>query len=162
VIDLSAYKLMAVMACGLAMAGCSSGSPATFSVSSAEVDSSYACPVAASNSPYDLHGSISAHNGTSNAVAITSVSATLTLAAVNGGWLEKVGDKYDAGNVTVSPTSVDAGGNATLAVTVPSACTGRTAKGTVASGDYAVTFTIVTSAGTFKVDSKDRHRIVTA
>jgi hypothetical protein len=79
---------------------------------------------------------------------------------VKGGWLQKVGDKYDAGNVTFTPDTVGAGANATLALTIPSACTGRTANTAVASGDYAVTFTIITSAGTFKVDSKDRHRIV--
>jgi hypothetical protein len=161
-IDLRARQPFAIIVCALGIAGCSSGSPATFSVSNAAVDSTYTCPVAATNAPYDLHGTINAHNGTPNAVTISSANATLTLAAVNGGWLQKVGDKYEAGNVTVSPTSVDSGGSTTLAVTIPSSCTGRTAKGTVASGDYAVTFTIVTSAGTFKVNSKDRHRILTA
>jgi hypothetical protein len=31
----------------------------------------------------------------------------------------------------------------------------------VASGDYAVTFRLSTSAGRFKIDSKDRHQIIT-
>lgn len=130
-------------------------------MSNASVDSSYTCPVGASNAHYDFHGTIDAHNGTSSAVSISSVDATLTLADVKGGWLQKVGDRYDAGSVTFTPTSVGAGGSATIAVTIPSACTGRTAKSPSASGDYAVTFTINTSAGTFKLDSKDKHRITT-
>jgi len=129
----------------LLIAGCTSGSSSTFSPNSASVDSSYSCPVGASNVHYDLHGTIDVHNGTSKAVSISSVDATLTLAAVKGAWLQKVA----------------AGANATLVVTIPTACTGRAATSPVASGDYVVGFTMITSAGTFKLDSKDRHRIST-
>lgn len=151
-----------IAGCTLAVAACSSGSTPGFSVSNASVDSSYSCPVAASNAHYDMHGTIDAHNPSSKEVNISSVAAVMTLSAVKGGWLQKVGDRYDAGTITFTPTSVGAGANATLAVTVPSACTGRAANDPVASGDYAVSFTITTSAGTFKVDSKDKHRIITA
>jgi len=145
----------------LLIAGCTSGSSSTFSPNSASVDSSYSCPVGASNVHYDLHGTIDVHNGTSKAVSISSVDATLTLAAVKGAWLQKVGDRYDAGNITFTPAEVAAGANATLVVTIPTACTGRAATSPVASGDYVVGFTMITSAGTFKLDSKDRHRIST-
>jgi hypothetical protein len=47
-------------------------------------------------------------------------------------------------------------------VTIPSACTGRVANATVSSADYRVSYSMTTSAGTFKFDSKDRHRILTA
>ncbi len=144
------------------LAGCSIGSPTTFGIDTASVDATYRCPVGASNEHYVLHGSIDVHNGTSKTVTISSVDATLTLAAVKGGWLQKVGDKYDAGNVTFTPAEVGAGSSAKLDVTIPSACTGRTANSPVASGDYAVAFTMVTSAGTFRVESTDRHRISTA
>jgi hypothetical protein len=151
------------VAAGLLMlAGCSFGSPTTFGIDSASVDATYRCPVGAGNEHYVLHGSIDVHNGTSKAVTISSVDATLTLAAVKGGWLQKVGDKYDAGNITFTPAEVGAGSSATLDVTIPSACTGRTANSPAASGDYIVGFTMITSAGTFKVDSTDRHRISTA
>ncbi len=143
------------------LAGCSFGSPTTFTLDSASVDPSYSCPVGASNERYTLHGTIDVHNGTSKAVSISSVDATLTLAAVKGGWLEKVGDKYDAGNITFTPAEVGAGSSAKLEVTIPSACTGRTANSPIASGDYVVGFTLITSAGSFKIDSKDRHRIST-
>jgi len=145
----------------LLIASCTSGSTSTFSASSASVDSSYSCPVGASNVHYDLRGTIDVHNGTSRTVSISSVDATLTLAVVKGGWLQKVGDRYDAGNITFTPAEVGAGANATLAVTIPSACTGRATSSPVASGDYVVGFTMITSAGTFKLDSKNRHRIST-
>ncbi len=151
------------VAAGLLMlAGCSFGSPTTFGIDTASVDTTYHCPIGASNEHYILHGSIDVHNGTSKAVTISSVDATLTLAAGKGGWLQKVGDKYDAGNITFTPAEVGAGSSAKLDVTIPSACTGRTANSPVASGDYAVAFTMITSAGTFKVESTDRHRISTA
>lgn len=143
------------------LTGCSFGTPSTFTVSNASVDPSYTCPAGANNVHYDLRGTIDAHNGTSKAVTITTVDATMTLAAVKGVWLQKVGDKYDAGNVTFTPNSVGAGANTTLVVTVPSACTGRSPNTPAASGDYAVTFTLTTSAGTFKLDSRDKHRILT-
>ena len=108
-----------------------------------------------------MHGTIDAHNTTSKAVTISTIDATMTLAAVKGGWLEKIGDRYDAGNATFTPDSVGAGANTTISVAFSSACTGRVAGAPVASGDYAVTFTLSTSAGRFKIDSKDRHQIIT-
>jgi len=151
----------AIAACVILCAGCSFGSPSTFTVTNASVDPSYTCPVGANNAHYDLHGTVDAHNGTSKAVTISTIDAVMTVAAIKGGWLEKVGDKYDAGNVSFTPDNVGAGANATLNVTIPSACTGRSANAPVSSGDYTVAFTITTSAGTFKLDSKDRHRILT-
>ena len=144
------------------IAACSIGSPNTFSLSNASVDASHTCAVGAINVSYDLNGAIDVHNGTANAVTIRSVDATLTLAAVKGGWLQKVGDAYDAGSATFTASSVGAGANTALALTVRSWCTGRATGSPVAWGDYAVTFTMATSAGTFKVTSRDRHRIVTA
>ena len=152
---------VAVAASLVALAGCSSQSASTFSLSNASVDPSHMCPVAANNVHYDLHGTLDARNGTSKDVTITAVEATMTLAAVNGAWLQKVGDKYLAHNVTFTPSTVAAGAGATISVTIPSACTGRAANGPVGSGDYAISFTLSTSAGTFKVDSKNRHRILT-
>ena len=153
---------IAAAASFLLLAGCTFGSTANFAVSSASVDQAYTCPVGAKALQYDLHGTIDAHNGTSQTVKITAVTAVMTLAAVNGGWLQKVGDKFDAGNVTYAPTSVDAGSSATISVTIPSACTGRAAKSPPAWGDYLVTFNVKTSAGSFKLDSQNKHRIATA
>lgn len=153
---------IAPAACLLLLAGCSFGSTSSFAVSNAAVDQGYTCPISARNLQYDLHGTINAHNGTSRTVNITAVTAVMTLAAVSGGWLQKVGDKFDAGNVIYTPTSVGAGSSATFSITVPSACTGRAAKSPVAWGDYAVTFALTTSAGSFKLESQNKHRIATA
>jgi hypothetical protein len=155
-------RLVVPVACIGLLAGCSLGSSSTFTVSNATVDQTYTCPVSARDLQYDLHGTINAHNGTAQTVKITAVTAVMTLTAVNGGWLQKVGDKFDAGNVTYAPTSVAAGSSATLSVTIPSACTGRTAKSPPAWGDYLVMFTMKTSAGSFALDSQNKHRIATA
>jgi len=128
----------------------------------ASVDQRYTCPVGAKDLQYEFHGTIEAHNTTSKTVTISAVTATMTLAAVKGGWLQKVGDKFDAGNVTYTPTSVGPGSSQTIDVAIPSACTGRAAGSPAAWGDYAVTFAITSSAGSFKLDSQNRHRIVTA
>jgi hypothetical protein len=152
----------AAVAAGMVMVtGCGFGSPSTFTVSNASVDPTYTCPAGANNAKYDLRGTIDANNGTSNAVTIATIDATMTLATVKGPWLQKIGDKYDAANVTFTPSSVGAGAKATLVVTVPSACTGRSPNTPVAEGEYTVTFTVKTSAGTFKLDSKEKHRILT-
>lgn len=92
-----------------------------------------------------------------------SVAVVLTLAAVKGGWLEHVGDKYDAGGVTVSPGAVGAGSSASLNVTIPSACTnGKVPSSGASYGDYSVAFTVATSAGTHTIVSSNRHRITAA
>ena len=153
--------VIAIAAAVIATAGCSSGPSPTFSLSNASVDQGYTCPAGATNARYDVHGTIHAQNSTSKAVTIAGIDATMTLAAVKGGWLQKIGDRYDAGNATFTPDSVRAGASTTINVTFSSACTGRVASGPVASADYKVTFTLSTSAGRFKIDSKDRHQIIT-
>ncbi len=148
-----------VAACLITASACSSS---TFALTNASVDQSYTCPVGANNAPYDLHATVDAHNGTSGSVTITSVNAYLTLEAVNGPWLEKVGDKYQASNVTVAPTSIAAGANASLQVTIPSACTNGKAANGASYGDYRATVHLATSAGNFSISSKTLHRLVAA
>lgn len=153
-------RLAATSLATLLVAGACSFGSSTFSVSDAAVDPSYSCPAAAANARYYVHATIDAHNRTSNAVTIKSVHATMTLAAVQGAWLQKVGDKYDAGEVLFAPSSVSAGSNATMNVSIPSACThGQGATGT-SYGEYEVAFEIATSAGTFDLTSKTKHRIL--
>ena len=143
-------------------ASCGFG-PSTFVLNSAGVDPSYQCPTGASNAPYNLHATIQVSNGTSNNVSIRSVAAVMTLLAVRGTWLEKLGDRYTASNVTFTPASVGGGSNGTVHVTIPSACTnGKTPTGGSSYGEYSVTLTLATSAGTFTIQSGNRHRIVPA
>ena len=142
------------------LAACSSGSP-TFSLSSASVDPTYFCPGGANNAPYDLHATIAAHNGTTGAVTIQSVTAQMTLASVSGDWLEKVGDRYDAQSVTFSPDQVAAGASATLKVTIRSACTsGKYGTGVSSTGQYDVKMSVKTSSGSYVITAGNRHEIV--
>ena len=151
-------RVAGLVLAGLFLVACS-GSP-TFGLSNAMVDDSYACPPNAHNAAYDVQATISAHNGTANSVLISSVTAVMTLSAVSGTWLQKVGDRYDAGSVAFTPSSVGAGATTTLQVTIPSSCThGRTASGTN-YGEYSVAFKVVSSAGPFSITSKNKHRIL--
>jgi hypothetical protein len=131
-------------------------------LTNASVDQSYQCPVGANNAPYELHTTVDAHNTTSKSVTINSVTADLTLEAINGPWLEKVGDKYQTSNVTVAPANVAPGAKASLKVTIPSACTNGKATNGASYGDYRVTVHLATSAGNFSISSKTLHRLVAA
>lgn len=152
-----------VLALASLAAACSIGASNTFEITGASVDSTYTCPFGADNATYDLHGIVDLRNGTSSTVTIRSVTAVMTVAAVHGNWLERVGSKYDAGTVTFTPASVSAGGSASLKLTIPSSCTNGKTPGTVtAYGEYSVGLTIATSTGTYRVVSGNRHRIIPA
>src|SRR5260370_27220859 len=113
------------------VAACSSASP-SFALPGAWVDPTYFCPGGAKDAPYDLHATISAHNGTGSAVNIRSVTAEMTLAAVKGDWLEKAGSRYEAGTVPFTPATVGPGSSAALKITIPSAGTSDKDGGTAA------------------------------
>lgn len=150
---------------GLAWLGvscCSSTQPA-FSLTAASVDPTYWCPGGAKDAAYDVHGTVEAHNGLSNAVTISSVTAEMKLTAVKGTWLEKVGDRYQADNVRFEPSSVGAGATATLKVTIPSACTsGVYGSSLSSSGRYQVTMHVTTTSGTYSISAANPHEILTA
>ena len=155
-------RLLALYALLACVAACSSGSP-TLALTSASVDRTYFCPGGAKDAPYDLHATVEAHNGTGKTVTIDSVSAQLKLAAVTGDWLEKVGDRYDAGDAKFEPATLAPGESTTLKITIPSACTsGAYGTGVSSSADYDVTIRVTTSAGTFSITSANQHEIVAA
>ena len=145
------------------LSSCAIGGPSTFTLNSASVDETYVCPTSASDLSYTIHATIDVSNGTSTNVTIRSVAVVMTLAAVKGGWLERVGEKYDATGVTVSPDTVGAGSSASLKVSIPSACTnGKVPSSGSSYADYSVAFTVFTSSGTHTIVSQNRHRIVAA
>jgi hypothetical protein len=155
--------LVPLLVLALLPAACSSSQPTTFSVSGASVDPTYFCPGGASDARYDVHGTVDVRNGTNGAVTIQSISANMTLVAVQGMWLEKVGDRYDAGDATFTPHSVGAGSTATVAVTITSSCTSdRYESGGSSRGEYAVAMHLVTSAGSFSVTARNHHALVAA
>ena len=146
-----------------AAVACSSSPGPTFSLAAASVDPTYWCPGGASSAAYDLHATVDARNGTSKEVTIQSATAEMVLTSVSGAWLEKIGERYDAGTVNVTPASVAAKSNAKLGVTIPSACTSaRYGASASSSGRYAVTVRLVTSAGTFSVAAANAHEILAA
>src|SRR3989440_10792153 len=140
-----------------------SASPTTFALTSASVGPEFWCPGGAKNAPYDLHAGMDANNGTSSAVSITEVTAEMTLTAVNGGWLEKVGARYEAGTVKFEPSSIPAGSKATIKVTIPSACTsGSYGSSLSSSAEYSVNLRVTTTAGVQTIAAKNQHQILAA
>lgn len=156
-------RLLAVAAAGMWLAAaCSSGSP-TFALTRASVDPTHWCPGGAKNAPYDLHATIDARNGTSSAVTIESITAEMRLTAVKGNWLEKVGDRYDAGSVKFEPSNVGAGSSASVKVTIQSACTSGAYGSTTSSfGEYEVTMHVTTSSGMYSISAGNKHEILAA
>lgn len=118
-------------------------------------------PGGAKDAAYDLHATVNVHNGTNKTVAINAVTAEMTLASVTGDWLERVGERYDAGSAKFSPAAVRPGADAALKVTIASACTsGPYGTGVSSSGQYNVSLLVATSAGTFAVTAANQHEIV--
>ena len=157
-----AVRLLAGAMCCivLAIAGAACGS-GTLTLADASVDPAHTCAPGSTASPYDLHATAGAVNTTSQKVEIRSATALMVVAAVHGLWQQKVGMSYDAGPVPVTPSNVGAASRTTLKLTIASACTNETHKGLTDNyADYSVQFTIVTSLGTFKLTSHNRHRIV--
>jgi hypothetical protein len=154
--------ILVLLAAFSVAAACSSDSPA-FVLTSAKVDPTYFCPGGANNAPYDLHAKVQVHNGTTRTVTVNSISAQMVLASVKGGWLEKVGDRYDAEGARFTPASIAAGASSSLDVTIPSACTsGVYGSGVSSSGDYRVTIQLNTSAGKYSITSANQHEIIAA
>ena len=152
-------RLTAVLTALVVLAACSSP-PATFSLAGATVDPAYWCPGGSSNAPYTVHATIHARNDTAREVTIDSATAEMVLTAVSGSWLERVGDRYEAGTVEVSPTSVASRSSATLTVTIPSACTSALyGSGSAGTGTYEVKVHLVTSAGEFSITAANKHEI---
>lgn len=155
----AALSLAALAVCAI-VAGCSSGTP-KFTLDGERVDATFACPVGSDNTPYPLHASVEAHNPTTAAVTIQAITATLKLQATKGPWLEKVGSTYDAGSATFTPATVPAGANASIKVTITSACTSdKSILAPLSYGEYVVSLRVTTSSGSFTVTSTNRHRIV--
>jgi len=155
-------RLTAVLTALVILAGCSSP-PATFSLAGATVEPAFWCPGGSNNAPYTVHATIQARNDTAKEVTIDSATAEMVLTAVTGSWLERVGDRYDAGAVEVSPRKVAPRSSATLAVTIPSACTSAVyGSSRSSSGAYRVKVHLVTSAGAFSITASNTHEILAA
>jgi hypothetical protein len=158
-----AVRTLVVAVVAVMLSASSSSQPSTFALSGASVDPTHWCPGGSNNAPYDLHATIEARNGTTSAVTIQAVTASMTLAAISGHWLEKIGDRFEADKVQFSPSAVAGGANTKLKVTFASACTSGTYNaGTSSQGDYVVTIRITTSTGQYSITASNQHSIVAA
>jgi hypothetical protein len=156
-------RIVVSLAVVLLASACSGGQPSTFALGPAAADPTYWCPGNARNAPYDVHATVSAHNGTSSAVTIIAITAQMTLQDVDGTWLEKTGDSYNAGVASFTPRTVKAGGSQTIAVKFQSACTSAAyGAGGSSFGDYRITLHIATTAGSYSISAGNLHRILAA
>lgn len=156
-------RFCAAVGAVLVASACASQAAPSFSLTSARVDATHWCPGGAVDAKYDVHATIQASNTTARVVTVESATAEMVLSAVTGSWLEKQGDRYDAGTVAVRPSTVAANSTASLDLTIPSSCTSA-AYGAApsSSGSYTVTVALVTSAGTFHIAAANRHEILAA
>ncbi len=137
------------------------GIGAKFALSNAKVDATYKCPYPATDAPYKVHASIDADNSTTNAVTIKTMSEDNALVSTAGQWS---GPKTGKGNGPItdfSPKSIASGDKSTIHFTVGFVCT-NSGPNVTTYGDFTFKFTLVTSAGTYKIDAGNHHRLTFA
>ncbi|HLZ94923.1 MAG TPA: hypothetical protein VKT20_06315 [Candidatus Dormibacteraeota bacterium] len=152
----AALTAIALLALGACVPICGLG--AKFAISNARVDQTYRCPNPANNLPYDVHGSIDAVNSTSTAVTIRSMSEAWRLVASGGNWNGPSTAKGGGPVTNYEPRSVGSGSSTTIRFSVPFECTNSGAAAAT-FGEFALRFSLVTSAGTFNIDAGNRHRL---
>lgn len=136
------------------------GIGAKFALTNAHVDSTFSCPNPSTDFAYDVHVTIDANNSTSSSVIIESISETWKSVAIHGSWDGVLGAHGTTAVNTYSPRSVPSGGSATIRFVVGFVCHNSGPK-TETYGDFAFSFSLVTSAGTYKLDSVNKHRLIT-
>ena len=134
------------------------GIGAKFSLSNARVDSEYKCPYPSNEAPYAVHGSIDADNSTTNPVTIKSMSEQDELVNTSGDWNGPKTAKAGGPIADFSPKTIASGANTTIKFTVGFICT-NSGPSVATYGEFTFKFTVVTSAGTYKIDAGNRHRL---
>ena len=130
-------------------------------LSNAKVDSTFNCPNPSTDRPYDVHGSLDVDNQTSKTITIQSVREADELVDVHGGWNKtNVGTKNDDPVDSFSPTTVKSGSKATVKFVIGFICSDIGVGVADTYGDFTFKFTVVTTAGTLKIDSANKHRLV--
>jgi hypothetical protein len=130
-----------------------------FTLSNASVDSSFNCPNPADNFPYDVHGTMNAHNSTTSTVTIRSMSEQNVTVNTVGSWTGPRGEKGGGPITTFSPKSVASGATATIHFSIPFRCT-NSGPTVTTYGEFTFKFHVVTSAGSYSLDGSNRHRLV--
>jgi hypothetical protein len=152
----TALSASLVVAMGACVPICGIG--AKFSLSNAHVDSEYKCPYPSTDAPYQVHGSIDADNSTTKAVTIKSMSEDDQLVSTAGDWNGPKTAKGGGPITNFSPKSIASGANSTIKFSVGFICT-NSGPTTTTYGEFTFKFTLVTSAGTYKIDAGNRHRL---
>ena len=152
----AALAVSLVLAMGACVPFCGIG--AKFSLSNARVDSEYKCPYPSTDAPYEVHGSIDADNSTTNAVTIKSMSEADELVNTAGEWNGPKTAKAGGPITNFSPTTIASGATSTVKFSVGFTCT-NSGPSVTTYGEFAFKFTAVTSAGTYKIDAGNRHRL---
>jgi len=134
------------------------GIGAKFSLSNAHVDAEYKCPFPSNEAPYQVHGSIDADNSTTGAVTIKSMSEQDELVATAGEWNGPKTAKAGGPITNFSPKSMASGATSTIKFSIGFTCT-NSGPTVTTYGDFTFKFTVVTSAGTYKIDAGNRHRL---
>ncbi len=146
------------------------GIGAKLSLSNARVDSEYKCPYPSNNAPYDVHGSIDADNSTTSVVTIKSMSEQDELVSTAGEWNGPKTAKAGGPIATYSPKSIASGASSTIKFAIGFNCTNsgpitigfnctNSGPSVTTYGEFTFKFTLVTSAGTYKIDAGNRHRL---
>ena len=152
----AALSVVLVLVMGACVPFCGIG--AHFSLSNARVDAEYKCPYPSNRAPYDVHGSIDADNSTTNAVTIKSMSEDDQLVSTAGNWNGPKTAK-DSGPITnFTPKSIASGATLTIHFSIGFVCTNSGPTQTT-YGEFTFKFTLVTTAGTYKIDAGNRHRL---
>jgi len=152
----SIFAAVLVLLMGACVPFCGIG--AKFALSNARVDSNYVCPYPSTEAPYQVHGSIDADNSTTSSVTIRSMSETDLLVNTVGNWDGPKGVKGGAPITNFEPTSIASGANSTIHFSVGFRCTNSGPTATT-YGEFTFKFTVVTSAGIYKIDAGNRHRL---
>jgi len=152
----AAFAATLVFAMGACVPFCGIG--AKFSLSNAHVDAEYKCPFPSNEAPYQVHGSIDADNSTTGAVTIKSMSEQDELVATAGEWNGPKTAKAGGPITNFSPKSMASGATSTIKFSIGFTCT-NSGPTVTTYGDFTFKFTVVTSAGTYKIDAGNRHRL---
>ena len=134
------------------------GIGAKFALSNARVDAQYNCPKGSDHLPYDVHASIDASNTLNHAVTIKSIDEQDELVATAGEWNGPKTAKAGGPVTNFQPKSVASGADSTIKLSIGFVCT-SSGPSVTTYGDFAFTFTVKTSAGTYTIKAGNHHRL---
>jgi hypothetical protein len=144
----------------LAVGACGPFCNGKVAVANAHVDPTFSCPRPADNYAYKVHGSVDIDNPTNQTLTVKSITEENTTVAIHGNWTGPLGAKGGSTITDFTPKTVKSGSKAIVRFTIAFECT-DSGPSVSTYADFDFKFTVVTSAGTFKLDGANKHRLVT-